>query len=63
MINAYWENLDFTVQEGKPGEWKRVVDTSLASPFDFAAPGTEPVLGSLAYTVNARSIVVLLRAG
>jgi glycogen operon protein len=61
MINAYWESLDFTVQEGAAGQWKRVVDTSLASPFDFAAPGTEPVLGALTYTVNARSIVVLLR--
>ena len=62
MINAYWENLDFTLQEGQPGQWKRVVDTSLASPFDFAAPGTEPKLTSSTYTVKARSVVVLLRA-
>ncbi|HZY60314.1 MAG TPA: isoamylase [Candidatus Binataceae bacterium] len=63
MVNAYWENLDFTVQEGQAGEWKRVVDTSLASPFDFAAPGSEPTLTSMVYTVKARSVVVLLRAG
>jgi isoamylase len=63
MVNAYWENLDFTVQEGQAGEWKRVVDTSLASPFDFAAPGSEPTLNSMVYTVKARSVVVLLRAG
>jgi isoamylase len=62
MINAYWENLAFTVQEGKPEQWKRVVDTSLASPFDFAAPGTEPKLTSTTYMVKARSVVVLLRA-
>jgi isoamylase len=62
MINAYWEDLDFTIQEGQAREWKRVVDTSLASPFDFAAPGTEPKLTSTAYTVKARSIVVLVRA-
>ncbi len=62
MINAYWDNLDFTLQEGQPGQWKRVVDTSLASPFDFAAPGTEPKLTSSTYTVKARSVVVLLRA-
>ncbi len=62
MINAYWENLDFTVQEGQAAQWKRVVDTSLASPFDFAAPGSEPRLASLTYTVKARSIVVLLRS-
>jgi glycogen operon protein len=62
MINSYWESLDFTVQEGQAGEWKRVVDTSLASPFDFAAPGTEPKLTSATYTVNARSMAVLLRS-
>ncbi len=62
MINAYWEDLDFTVQEGQPSEWKRVVDTSLASPFDFAAPGTEARLTSPAYNVKARSIVILIRA-
>ncbi len=63
MINAYWENLDFTIQEGRPGEWKRVVDTSLATPFDFAAPGNESKLTSATYTLKARSVVVLLRAG
>lgn len=62
MINAYWEDLDFTIQEGQAGEWKRVVDTSLASPFDFAAPGTELRLTSGTYTVKARSVVVLLRS-
>jgi isoamylase len=61
MINAYWENLHFTVQEGEAADWKRVVDTSLLSPFDFAAPGTEPRLASMVYTVKARSVVVLLR--
>ena len=63
MINAYWESLDFTVQEGQPAEWKRVVDTSLASPFDFAAPGTESKLTSATCTLKARSVVVLLRSG
>jgi isoamylase len=60
MINAYSEALDFSVQEGQPQQWKRVVDTSLASPFDFAAPGTEPRLTSLTYQVKAKSIVVLV---
>lgn len=27
MINAYWDPLTFTIQEGTPTEWKRVVDT------------------------------------
>jgi glycogen operon protein len=61
MINAYWEDLLFTVQEGQPGEWQRVVDTSLPSPQDIAEPGQEIRLDSLQYRVVARSIVVLYR--
>ena len=38
MINGYWEPLMFAVQEGKPKEWKRVVDTSLDSPEDILDP-------------------------
>lgn len=61
MINAYWEDLTFTVQEGSAREWGRVVDTSLPSPCDFSEPGQEVRLASLHYTVRARSIVILLR--
>jgi isoamylase len=61
MINAYWEDLDFTIQEGSPGEWLRVVDTSLASPHDIAADGSEKALNTMDYPVAARSVVVLLR--
>src|SRR5579864_9081439 len=32
MINAYWETLDFELQEGTAQEWERIVDTSLPSP-------------------------------
>ena len=59
MINAYWEPLDFHVQEGTPKEWKRVVDTSSASPDDFSGAGV--VLDQAKYVVTARSIVVLVR--
>ena len=41
MINAYWEALTFQIQEGTPGEWRRVVDTSLDSPYDLLEPGKE----------------------
>jgi isoamylase len=61
MINAYTEDLRFAIQEGEPGQWQRVVDTSLSSPMDFSEDGGEPVLRSLAYTVKPRSIVVLIR--
>jgi len=59
MVNAYWEDLSFTIQEGTAQDWRRVADTSLPGPQDFAEPGTEPRLQSLEYLVKARSIVVL----
>jgi hypothetical protein len=60
MINAKWEPMAFTIQEGEPGDWTRVIDTDEDDPNDFAdAPGV-PVLSS-SYTVQPRSIVVLVR--
>ena len=59
MIDAYWDSLQFHIQEGTPQEWTRIVDTALPSPEDFA-DGGEP-LGAMNYVVAARSIVVLLR--
>ena len=61
MINAYWDALSFTVQEGQASDWRVAVDTSGQSPNDVFAPGTEPAIASLTHTVRARSIVVLLR--
>ena len=61
MINAYWEDLVFTIQEGRAEEWRRVVDTSLASPEDIAETGKGHPISSLQHVVKARSIVVLLR--
>jgi isoamylase len=60
MINAYWETLEFQVQEGAAQEWTRIVDTALASPDDFSDRG-EP-LQALSYSAAPRSVVVLLRA-
>jgi pullulanase/glycogen debranching enzyme len=60
MINAYWEALDFAVQEGAAQEWKRVVDTALPSPDDMPEHGAP--LQSARYLVAPRSIVVLLRS-
>ena len=59
MINAFWQDLDFTVQEGQPAQWKRIVDTGLPSPSDFANPNEALPLVNAAYRVKARSIVVL----
>jgi hypothetical protein len=46
---------------GLISDWRVAVDTSQPSPNDIFAPGTEPPITSLTYTVQARSIVVLLR--
>ena len=62
MINAYWEDLRFTVQEGQASDWRRVIDTSLPSPTDVSEAGREARLRSLTYQVRSRSIVVLVRA-
>lgn len=61
MINAYWEPLTFTIQEGAPADWKRIVDTYADSPDDFKDTTVTP-LTSLEYTVQPRSIVALLRS-
>ena len=61
MINIYWKELPFTVQEGQVSDWRRVIDTSLPSPKDFREVGQEQELRSLTYRVHARSIVVLVR--
>ena len=61
MINAFWEDLMFVVQEGRAGEWRRVVDTSLPEPLDFCESETEETLRSLSYSVKARSLVALIR--
>jgi glycogen operon protein len=59
MINAYWENVHFRIQEGAPHDWVRIVDTAAASPDDFSDAGV-PLVQST-YPVASRSIVVLVR--
>jgi isoamylase len=61
MINAYWEDLPFGIQEEPWDGWTRVVDTALESPEDFREAGRERPLTSGTYLVKARSVVVLLR--
>jgi len=61
MINAYWEDLDFALQVGRAGEWRRVADTALPSPDDIAETGRGHPVSGLRYRVKARSIVVFER--
>jgi isoamylase len=62
MINASQEALLFDVQEREAGAWRRLVDTSRASPDDFRVAGDEEVLASTQYAVGPRSVVVLASA-
>ncbi|MFZ2445152.1 MAG: isoamylase [Syntrophobacteraceae bacterium] len=61
MINAGWDDLEFSIQQGHAGEWRRVVDTGLSSPHDIAEGGKGELISNLRYAVRGRSIVVLLR--
>ena len=61
MINGYWKDLEFVVQEGTIAQWRRVVDTSRESPSDIVEPGRAVPLRSLRCRVAARSLVVLVR--
>jgi glycogen operon protein len=62
MINGHWEDHSFTVRDGLPSEWRRVVDTSQPSPEDIVEPDNERKLETASYAVRARSVVVLRRA-
>jgi len=59
MINAFWEDLIFAIQEHPPGGWWRVVDTARPSPDDIHEAGHETPVCQPFYTVGARSVVVL----
>lgn len=60
MINAYWQALQFQIQEGTAQDWVRIVDTDLSTPDDFSDSGL-PLQQSI-YQVAPRSIVILVRA-
>ena len=61
MVNAYWEPLTFTIQEGVPAEWRRIVDTYSDSPDDFVDPASALAAASLDFIVQPRSIAVFVR--
>jgi glycogen operon protein len=61
LINAFWEPLDFGIHEGAPGDWRRVVDTSLPSPDEIVPEDQATVVRSRSYCVPGRSVVVLVR--
>jgi isoamylase len=61
ILNAYWEALDFAVPPLEPGMagWRRIVDTSLASPDDLSSAVDAPSVDGGTYRAGPRSVVVL----
>jgi glycogen operon protein len=60
MMNMYWDNLDFELPTVAGRSWFRALDTSQPSPNDIADPGKESPAPGSSYTVQGRSIVVLV---
>ena len=56
LVNSYWEPLMFQLP---PKHWRRLIDTALESPTDFADPGAESAVAEARYRAEARSVVVL----
>lgn len=65
VFNMYSEPLAFELPVlPRSMQWRRVIDTSLPSPDDFAEPGREVILGPLRkMRVKDRSCVLLMGAG
>ncbi len=61
MLNNGNEAATFGIQEGSPGTWRRVVDTSAISPDDIVDETSASVVNDASYRVAEHSIVVLLR--
>ena len=59
MLNAYWEALAFELPRAEGAVWRRLIDTSLASPDDICAEAEAPPVAGLTYLAQPRSIVYL----
>jgi len=60
MMNMYWEPLSFAIPPVSGRKWYRVIDTSLESPDDIMSLGQESEMTTDRYSVNGRSVVVLI---
>lgn len=61
LVNAYWQPLNFELQVGEAGEWKRVIDTALNAPEDARDFANGATLQTKIYAADSRSVVVLER--
>lgn len=63
MFNAYWEPLVFELPPLTRGEherWRRWIDTYRDAPDDILEESSAPCVEGPSYTVQARSLVVLV---
>ncbi len=58
MMNMYWDRLDFELPPGR--RWSKAVDMAAAPPHDMEEPGSEPPVAGSTYTLEGRSVVVLI---
>lgn len=58
MINAYWQPLSFQIQAPDTIKWKRIIDTSLPSPYDILDFENAGFITTNNYNVKERSVVV-----
>jgi glycogen operon protein len=63
MINGRTEPVEFSIQVGDAGDWRRAIDTSLETPDDIAEDLAGGVIDQGTYWLDARSVVVLTRPG
>jgi isoamylase len=61
MLNAGEEDVVFTIQEGAPSEWRRIVDTGRRSPDDIVDEADARSLTRPDYLVRSRAVVVFVR--
>jgi isoamylase len=60
MMNMHWDSLDFELPVVQGRRWCRAVDTAQAPPYDISDSSAEPEVAGSTYTLQARSIVVLV---
>jgi glycogen operon protein len=60
MLNMHWDSLEFELPAVPGWRWSIAVDTAQTPPHDIADPGAETAVTGNTYTVEARSVVVLV---
>lgn len=58
MINAHWDTLSFSLPQA--ARWRRLADTSLASPTDIVEEADAPPLDRASYDVGPRTMAILI---